>query len=125
MKGLNTKIAAAALAACLSGAAGADDLVSASNDMCEKVKACALAEVAESDMTPEMRQMMEPMLAGMCDQMRQGVNEVPTNHQLYQPAVACMRSMAGLSCAEFRGGEVETPECLKYRELADQAYEES
>ena len=125
MKGLLQKLAPAiALATCASLAI-ADDLMSASNDMCEKVKSCALAEIAESDMTPEMRQMMEPMLEGMCEQMRQGVNQVPTTHELYQPAVACMRSMANLSCAQFQSTEVETPECLKYRELAKKIYKDS
>lgn len=104
----------------------ADDLMSAANDMCEKVKACSLAQIDESDMTPEMRQMMEPMLESMCDQMRQGVQQVPTGHAMYEPAVACMRSMANLSCEDFQdesGGD--TAECKKYREIAEKTYKDS
>lgn len=99
----------------------ADDLLSAANDMCENVKACSLAQIAESDMTPEMRQMMEPMLESMCDSMRQGVQEVPSGHALYQPALACMRSMANLSCEDFMDEKrVETPECKKYQAMAEE-----
>ena len=127
MQGFNRKLAATlVLAVATPLAAVADDLLSAASDMCEKVKACAMAEIAESDMTPEMRQMMEPMLESMCDQMRQGIEEVPTGHPMYEPAVACMRSMAKLSCADFQSERAgETPECKQYRELAETAYSDS
>ncbi len=113
------------LTAALSLPVAADDLVSAASDMCEKVKTCMLAQMNEADLTPEMRQMMEPMAASMCDQMRQGIGEMPTGHALYEPAVACMRSVANLSCEAFQeGSSAETPECKKYRELAKQTYGE-
>lgn len=101
----------------------ADDLEAAAMDMCEKVKACSMAQIEESDMTPEMRQMMEPMLENMCASMRAGVQEVPREHDLYQPAVACMRSMAQLSCDDFQDGDrVVTPECRKYQEMVQSSY---
>ena len=127
MNGLNFKqVAGLVLAAALSLPVTADDLVSAANDMCEKVKQCSIAEMSQAEMTPEMRQMIEPMLESMCDQMRQGVQEVPSGHELYQPSVACMRSMANLSCADFkREGGPQTPECEKYRKLAEEAYQAS
>lgn len=104
----------------------ADDLSGAASDLCEKVKACSMAQIAEADMTPEMRQMMEPMLDSMCQTMQQGVSEVPTGHELYQPAVACMRSMAQLSCTDFQDeSKVQTPACVKYQELAEKTYNES
>jgi hypothetical protein len=126
MTGFTGKLAAAlTLSAAVSLPAIADDLVSAANDMCENVKACSMAQIAESEMTPEMRQMMEPMLESMCDQMRQGVQQVPSGHDLYQPSVDCMRSMADLTCDEIMNLDtVETPACKKYRELAETAYEE-
>lgn len=127
MTGLTGKYCAGiALACAVSLPAAADDLLSAANDMCEKVKSCSLAQIAESDMTPEMRQMMEPMLESMCDSMRQGVQEVPTGHELYEPAVACMRSMANLSCDAYQSGDgAETPECKTYQAMAEKAYEDS
>ena len=104
----------------------AEDLTSAANDLCEKVKACSMSQIAEADMTPEMKQMMEPMLDSMCETMQAGVKEVPTGHELYQPAVACMRSMADLSCADFQDeSKVQTPACMKYQEMAEKAYDDS
>jgi hypothetical protein len=98
----------------------ADSLEAAAMAMCEKVKACSLAQIQASDMTPEMREMMEPMLENMCATMRAGIQEVPNGHPLYQPAVACMRSMAQLSCDDFQDGDkVVTPECQKYQEMAE------
>lgn len=127
MTGMTTKLAAAVmLCAAVSLPASADELLSAASDMCEKVKACSLAQIAESDMTPELRQMMEPMLESMCEQMRQGVQQVPAGHPMYQPSVACMRSMAELSCADFQDEDaVDTPACKQYREIAEQAYKDS
>ncbi len=101
--------------------ASGDDLLSAAEAMCEKVKSCSMAQINEADMTPELRQMMEPMLESMCEQMRQGVQQVPAGHPLYQPAVACMRSMANLACDAYLDGDsVETAECMQYRKLAGQ-----
>lgn len=119
-----TFIAAGAFAVALTASpVGADSLESAANDLCEKVKSCSLAELNQQDLTPEMKAMLEPMLQNMCAAMREGIREVPVEHDLYDPAVACMRSMAGLSCTEFNNGStVETPECVKYRDMAEKAY---
>ncbi|PLW66952.1 hypothetical protein [Pseudohalioglobus lutimaris] len=103
--------------------ASAESLESAANDLCEKVKACSLAELNQQELTPELKAMMEPILEGMCAAMSEGIQEVPVEHELYASAVACMRSMANLSCADFRdGSRVETPECLSYREKAEKIY---
>ncbi|AQA18195.1 hypothetical protein BST95_08060 [Halioglobus japonicus] len=104
----------------------AEALSDAANAMCEKVKQCTIAHMGEADMTPEMRQMIEPMVNSMCDAMRAGIKEVPTNHELYQPAVACMRSMAELSCSDFQDEQkVHTDACEAYRQQADQVMAES
>ena len=103
--------------------AAADSLESAGADLCEKVKACALAEIDKQELTPEMKEMMEPMLETMCVGMRQGMDQVPVDHQLYAPAVACMRSMANLSCEQLQdGNQVQTPECAKYQDMAMEMY---
>jgi hypothetical protein len=108
----------------LSVAAAADDLTSTAQALCEKVRSCAMSQVAQEDLTPELRQMMEPMLDSMCDQVRSRVQGVSTGHPLYQPAVACMRSMESLTCEDMRSGEnLQTAECEAYekqaREYAD------
>jgi hypothetical protein len=115
-----------AIALLMAAPVAADDISSAATDLCEKVKACSMAQIEKEDLTPEVRQMMEPMLENLCASMRGGVKEVPAGHELYQPAVECMRSMANLSCEEFQdSAKVETPQCVKYREMAEAAYGDS
>ena len=108
----------------LSGHAGADEIAQAALDLCEKVKACAMAEIAEEDLTDDMRQMMQPMLDNMCANMQTKVQEVPRGHGLYQPAVACLRSMQALSCEEMQTSQANTPACQEYEKLAREAYGE-
>jgi hypothetical protein len=102
--------------------AHSDDLTTAAMELCEKVKSCAMTQVAEEDLTPEVRQMMEPMLDNMCADMRNTMGEVPAGHPLYQPALACMRSMEDLSCEMMQDPQgMETPECKAYEKLAGEA----
>lgn len=101
----------------------ADDMATAATDMCENVKACSLAQIEEEDMTPEMRQMMEPMLQNMCANMRRGVQNVDQGHPLYESAVKCMRSMAELTCDQIQDQSfVETPACQEYQAKAGSYY---
>lgn len=100
----------------------ADEIGAAALDLCEKVKACSMAQMNEEDLTPEMRQMMEPMLENMCASMQAGVQQVPPGHELYQPAVDCMRSMAVLSCEAMMDSEqIVTPQCKEYEESVKSA----
>jgi hypothetical protein len=103
----------------LSLPAGADDMAAAAEAMCENIKTCSMAEIAESGMTPEMRQMMEPMLENMCASMRGQMGEIPSGNANYDSAVACMRSMAALSCEDIKDtNKVVTPECEVYEDMA-------
>ena len=103
--------------------AHADDLTAASLDLCEKVKSCAVAQMGEQDLTPQMREMMQPMLDNMCANMQSRIGEVPTGHAMYAPALACMRSMEKtLTCAMMQDPEgMRTPECDAYEKLAQEA----
>lgn len=97
---------------------GADDITSAATELCEKVKSCALAQIKEQELTPEMKQMMQPMLDNMCATMQSRVGEVDTGHTLHDPALACMRSMEKLSCQQMMNPEqVQTSECEEYEKL--------
>ena len=97
----------------------ADNLTDAANDLCEHVKACSMAQIAQEDMTPEMRQMVEPMLDNMCANMRSQIQDVPSGHPLYDPAVVCMRSMSKVSCDAMTDGDsMRTKECREYEDLA-------
>lgn len=102
--------------------AQADELTDATQALCDSVKSCALEQVAQEDLTEEMREMMGPMLDNMCADMRSQVQSVPADHKLYQPAVGCMRSMVSLTCEQMQDPQsAKTPECLEYEELAGQA----
>lgn len=108
----------------VNGYAQADELTDAAQALCDSVKSCALEQVAQQDLTDEMRQMMGPMLDNMCANMRSQVQSVPTNHELYQPAVGCLRSMVSLDCQQMQNPEgVDTPECTEYEKLAKEAGE--
>ena len=103
----------------------AQKMTEASLALCEKVKGCALEQLAQEEMAPEMRQMMEPMLNGMCQAVRAQITEVPSGHPLYGPALACMESMTNLSCADLQSGEeISTPACEEYRAQAEK-YEQN
>jgi len=116
---------AAGLAALLVTAvlpARAGDLEQTSVALCEKVKACALAQMNEEDLTPETRQMMQPMLDNMCANIRDQISQVPTAHPHYAPALACMQSMEALGCDDMMSEErMHTPECEQYRQLAQES----
>lgn len=102
--------------------AQADELTDAAQALCDSVKSCALEQVAQQDLTDEMREMMGPMLDNMCANMRSQVQDVPVDHRLYQPAVGCMRSMVSLDCQQMQNPEgVKTPECTEYEQLAKEA----
>ena len=118
------KVIAAVLAAALAGPLAADELADASRALCDNVKSCALEQMASQELTPEMRQMMEPMLANMCTQMNSEIEEVPTGDGLYKPALACIRSMQSLTCEQLQDGtgmQTQTPECQEYEKLAREA----
>jgi len=111
----------AALLAALPALAAADELTDAAQGLCDTVRSCALEQIAEQDLTPEMREMMVPMLDNMCDTMRGKVQEVPTGHPLYQPAVRCMRSMESLTCDKLQNNQMSnTTECREYERLAQE-----
>ena len=81
--------------------AAADDLGEAAQGLCDAVKRCAMEQIDKEDLTPEMRQMMEPMLENMCITMQANVQQVPVGHPLYQPAIgALLRSAGSISSSE-------------------------
>lgn len=104
--------------------ARADELGDAAQALCEKVKSCAMAQMDGQEITPETRQMMQPMLDGMCAQVRGKVGEVPAGHPLYKPAVACMQSMNSLTCETMQDADqAVTPACEEYEKLARESGE--
>jgi hypothetical protein len=103
----------------LASHAGADEFGSEALAMCEKVKQCAIDRMGTEDMTEQMRQSITPMLENMCVSMQEQFQQVPTDHELYQPALACMRSMVALSCEELMDGAADTAQCREYQSIVE------
>ena len=121
-----TTILPAILALMLSTYSSADDLTDAAEGLCDTIKTCALEAVAGDDLTDQLRHNMAPVLENNCAQIRSQVQAVPANHELYQAAVGCMRSMESLTCPELQNsGEVKTPECAEYDRLVKVASAET
>jgi hypothetical protein len=112
----------ALLAAFLAAQLNADDLTDAAQGLCDSIRSCALENVAKEDLSPEVIEMMGPMLDNMCASMRSKVKEVPVGHDLYQPAVGCLRSLESLTCEQMQNPDLAaTPECKEYERLAREA----
>ena len=107
-------------AAVFSFNAAADEFSDASLALCEKIKSCAVAQMGKQEMTPEVRQMMQPMLDNMCSNMLASMPEVTKGHDMYGPAMACMSSLEALSCDEMQGGNgAQTDACEEYEKLTE------
>jgi hypothetical protein len=97
----------------------AEEFTEASQTLCEKVKSCAMEQLQSANLPPQAREMMQPTLDTMCEQMQAKVGDVPTGHALYKPAVACMQSMNTLTCEMLQSPDnLATPECEEYEKLA-------
>ena len=117
-----TTMLPAILAAFLSAQPSADDLTDAAQGLCDSIRSCALENVAKEDLSPEVLEMMGPMLDNMCASMRSKVKEVPAGHGLYKPAVGCLRSLESLTCEQMEDPDLAaTPECEEYERLAREA----
>lgn len=98
----------------------ADDMAESYNMMCEKMKSCAMKNMGEVDLAPDMRAMITASLEGMCVSLQQQFDGVASNHPLYGPAAACLKSMTGLSCDEIENMEDSaTPECAHYEKMVE------
>lgn len=104
----------------LSGGVQADDLGDSYNLMCEKMKSCAVKNIGEAELTPDMRAMVMASLESACVSIQQQFNYVAAAHPLYAPAETCLKSMAALSCDDLENmDEEKTPECARYEKMAE------
>lgn len=95
------------------------ELERASLAACEKMKACTIESLSgQEGITPQMRQMVEGMVAGICENMMD-FTEVNAYQELHKPAAACLQSIANSSCTSLEN-DVQTPECEKLDKLTDQ-----
>ena len=97
----------------------AEPFEQAANALCEKSKMCAKASMVGEEIRPEMMAMINQQLEGMCGSMLASFQASGMeSHALYKPAVACMKSMAVLSCEELEA-DTSTPACDAYHKKLD------
>ena len=97
----------------------ADEFTDASTKLCLKLKSCAMAQVDQQNLTPEIRQVMASGLNEMCANLHSQVAAVPSGHALYDSALACMRSIEALDCSRMiDSGQVSTRACQEHEALA-------
>ncbi len=80
--------------------------------LCDKLKTCTLAELGANNFSPQMEQMMKPMIDGICKQMIKQFNEADTEGVKKEDAIICIKSMSALSCKDLKGDGTETKECM-------------
>lgn len=102
----------------------ADDMQGSLNKLCKTIQHCAM-EQAGSNANKEMQALLQPMLDAMCQQMEQGYTEALTEQpQLESKALACVQSLAALSCDELLSRQDEesvTKACETYKQEAQAA----
>lgn len=112
--------AATVAAVLLGGAAQADELGEETQKFCEKMKHCALDDVAASDLSADMKQMISQQLDMACAGIQARFDLVTRTHALYGPAVACVKSMQAMSCEDIQQSDDSvSAECERYQQMAE------
>lgn len=100
----------------------AEDMQGSLNKLCKTIQHCAITQ-AGSSANKEMQALLQPMLDAMCQQMEQGYTEALTEQpQLESEALACVQSLAALSCDELlssKDKESVTKACETYKKKAE------
>ncbi|MDG6097171.1 hypothetical protein EXU34_06915 [Alteromonas sp. ZYF713] len=91
----------------------------AAKKLCNKSKVCLQQEMAaEDDLPPGMAAMLDNMMGELCKQYM-SIATVGENHEIIEPATACLNSMANKSCDELLNGEETTAACQRYESVAE------
>ncbi|AKH68841.1 hypothetical protein IMCC21906_01162 [Spongiibacter sp. IMCC21906] len=99
----------------------ADDLSQETARLCDRMKHCALSNIQDSGLPPEMQTMIRQQLDMACQGMEAKYGVMAQSHELYQPALACVKSLQSLSCAEMEedNDDALTPACERYEALSE------
>ena len=102
--------------------ATATKLNKATNTLCNKIKACATAQMKQQELPPAMLQMMTTMLDETCASTISPYADKATTAGLEKKAIACIESITTLSCsAVIQGTSSETSECKTLEHAANEA----
>ncbi|WP_026376411.1 hypothetical protein [Aestuariibacter salexigens] len=114
---VNYVVAAYLAIAPLQSFADVKDLQAASQALCDKLRECTLQNMQQAEnITPEIRQMAEAMVSGMCAQFVTA-EQIKPYPDLVEPATACLQSAAALSCSDFEQNP-QTPACQAFEQKA-------
>lgn len=107
-----------------SGSAMAD-LNGSMDELCQKMKTCALGEVKKQGLPEGMEQMMVGMMEGMCAAWVQPYSAAIGQAGLESKAEACVESVVSQSCATLMtqgdNGPFTSDECKEFEAAADEA----
>lgn len=94
----------------------------ATNTLCDKIKSCARAQMAQQDLPPAMQQMMATMFEQSCTSIIAPYADKATNAGLERKAIDCISSINNLSCgAIMTATGSKTAECSTLETAAQQA----
>lgn len=94
------------------GAANADEFSEGVQKLCDKMKQCTLESLKGQEIPPEMKGMIEQQLDQSCVTLEANYAVALQSQELYQPAIACMKSLLSMSCQEIQqAGTAQTGAC--------------
>lgn len=99
------------------------DLDASMDEMCTKMKTCAIDNAKQQGLPAEMEQMMVGMFDGLCKSMMQPYADSIGKAGLENKAEACVDSIVEESCEKLMAskGEHQTKECDEFKKAADEA----
>lgn len=108
------------LAGASMAAAQNEDLASEMNKFCDKMKSCATEQMAGSGLSSDMEAMIMQNMEGVCAGMEAQFQAAVSNNRMYQPALACLRSMQSMSCQQLQDSDgAASAECERYEAMVE------
>lgn len=93
------------------------------DQLCAKMKQCALAQVDSQGLPPQVRETMVNLFDSQCVAMTKQYSVSINEAGLKDESYACIDSITEQSCDQIVGsqGQVKTPECEEFEKAAEAA----
>ena len=121
----NSNIIALAVSTLIFSGSAMADLNGSMDELCEKMKTCALGEVKKQGLPEGMEQMMVGMFEGMCAAWVKPYASTIGQAGLEDKAEACVESVVSQSCdalmTQSENGPFTSDECKEFEAAADEA----
>ena len=123
MKKLN--IIALSISSLIYSGSALADLNGSMDELCDKMKTCALGEVKKQGLPEGMEQMMVGMIEGMCATWIKPYSTAIGEAGLEEKAEACVESVVSQSCktlmTQGEQGPLTSDECKEFKAAVDDA----